>query len=150
MVDAEMTSGWFMLLVVYLISSEEKTIAEGGFPARGLGMTSTARHECLLRFAAFLDGGFPSSGIPPEIITISRCVPRFLGSSFRLSVLGSRLFALARQNRGGLSILPCRAGVVCGICSMSVGFLYWCSLWVLEPTPFQPEIPHSRIGSGRR
>ncbi|MED6112587.1 hypothetical protein PIB30_062988 [Stylosanthes scabra] len=65
-VEAETTSGWFMLLVVCRISYEEKTIAGGGLPARVLGMTSTDRHECLLRFAAFLDGGFPSSRIPPR------------------------------------------------------------------------------------
>ncbi|MED6186354.1 hypothetical protein PIB30_065851 [Stylosanthes scabra] len=92
MVDAEMTSGWFMLLVVCLISSEEKTITGGGFQTRGLGMTSTARHECLLHFAAVLDGGFLYSGIPPEIIAILRCVLRSLGLSFRLSILGSGLF----------------------------------------------------------
>ncbi|MED6136484.1 hypothetical protein PIB30_056534 [Stylosanthes scabra] len=83
-----------MLLVVCRISSEEKTIAGGGFPARGLGMTSTASHECLFCFAAFLDGGFPSSGIPPEIIAISQCALRSLGSSLLLSALVSGLFCL--------------------------------------------------------
>ncbi|MED6116290.1 hypothetical protein PIB30_098828, partial [Stylosanthes scabra] len=68
----EITSGWVMLLVVCLTSFEEKTTARGGFPSRVLGITSTARHECRLLFAAFLEGGFPSSGIPPEIIAISR------------------------------------------------------------------------------
>ncbi|MED6202881.1 hypothetical protein PIB30_110052 [Stylosanthes scabra] len=53
-------------------------IAGGRFPARGLGMTSTAKHECLLRFAAFLDGGFPSSAMPPEIIAISRTIAGLL------------------------------------------------------------------------
>ncbi|MED6160969.1 hypothetical protein PIB30_056278 [Stylosanthes scabra] len=57
-------------------------------------MTFTARHECLLRFAAFLDGGFPSSGIPPEIIAISWSTLRTLGSSLLLSALGSGLFCL--------------------------------------------------------
>ncbi|MED6212425.1 hypothetical protein PIB30_083178 [Stylosanthes scabra] len=102
-----MTSGWFMLLVVCLISSEEKAIAGGGFPARGLGMTSTARHESLLHFAAFLDGGFPSSGIPPEIIAISRFVPRSLGSSFRLSGLGSGLPCSIKSRRSRHSSVSC-------------------------------------------
>ncbi|MED6225923.1 hypothetical protein PIB30_098263 [Stylosanthes scabra] len=55
-------------------------------------MTSNARHECLLFFAAFLNGGFPASGIPPEIIAILRSVLRSFGSSFRLSVLAFGLF----------------------------------------------------------
>ncbi|MED6200970.1 hypothetical protein PIB30_090435 [Stylosanthes scabra] len=63
--------GWFMLLVVCLTSFEEKVMARGGLLARVLGITSTAKHECQLLFFAFLEGEFPSSGIPPEIIAIS-------------------------------------------------------------------------------
>ncbi|MED6152894.1 hypothetical protein PIB30_096306 [Stylosanthes scabra] len=137
-----MTSGWYMLLVVCLIFSEEKTIAGGGFPVRGLGITSIARHECLLRFATFSDGGFPSSGIPPKIIAISRCVPCSLGSSFRLSVLGSGLF--------GRCLTLLSSSLFLYLPVMSVGLLYWYSLWVLEPAPFQLEIPHSGIVPGRR
>ncbi|MED6148994.1 hypothetical protein PIB30_058227 [Stylosanthes scabra] len=70
-------------------------------------MTSTARHECLLRFAAFLDGGFPSSGIPPEIIAISRCMPRSLSSSFRLSDLGSGLPSSMKSRRSRHSSVSC-------------------------------------------
>ncbi|MED6110828.1 hypothetical protein PIB30_046383 [Stylosanthes scabra] len=173
--EAEITSGWFMLLVVCRISSEEKTIAGGGFPARGLGMTSTARYECLLHFAAFLDGGFPSSGIPPEIIAITRCVLRSLGSSLLLSALVFGLFCLCLTLRSSslFLFLPVysrnllffspssmksrrsrHSSVSCPCCLWYLQYErrspLLVFLWVLEPVPSRPEILRSGTGLGRR
>ncbi|MED6145081.1 hypothetical protein PIB30_021735 [Stylosanthes scabra] len=89
----EITKGGFRVSVVLPISSEENVISGGGLSCSVLGMTSTARHECLLLLAAFRDGGFPSSGSPPEIILISLLVTLSLGSSF-LSVDFSGLSTL--------------------------------------------------------
>ncbi|MED6143910.1 hypothetical protein PIB30_010267 [Stylosanthes scabra] len=97
-VTTEITSDLFLLLVVCLISSEEKVILGGSLLARAIGLTSTAMHEFRLLLAAFLDGRFPPSGISPKIIAISRCTRRYLG----LSLL--RLVC-SRHYRVGLKVL---------------------------------------------